>query len=258
MLALPARWIAALAAALLIAPACGGDDEIVDDGDPGPIDSGPDAAVDAEDLCPGALTFEALAANLETGSAEFEVMVTELADPANVESSAPNGRVVLCLPDDADSEVRAEKTDYLTRVDAVPTEVTNALVAAIQPYPLFVISQAAAEALYTDLGTAFDAGDAQLVVSVLEYPGGTPLTGATVAIDKTPGAGPFARDDGGGFAAGDEIAGGGLILFGNVPPAGGDVAITVTPPDGFDGSCSGPTTLNITAGELSGALFACQ
>ena len=251
--------MAALAAALLIAPACGGDDEIVDDGDPGPIDSGPpDAGVDAENLCPGALTFEALAANLETGSAEFEVMVTEVADPGNVESSAPNGRVVICLPDDADSELRAEKADYLTRVDAVPTEVTTALAGAGQPYPLYVIGEAAADALYTDLEATFDAGDAHLVISVLEYPGGTPLTGATVAIDKTPGAGPFARDDGGGFAAGDEIAGGGLILFGNVPPAGGDVEITVTPPDGFDGTCSGPTTLNITAGEQSGALFACQ
>ena len=261
MLASPVRLTAALWAALLLlhAPACG-DDEVGDDGDRPAIDSGlPDAAaIDAENLCPGALTFEALAANLESGDAEFDVELTEVADPGNSTSSAPNGRAVLCLPDGADSEVRAEKTDYLARVDAVPNEITSALQAAVQPYPLFVIAQAAAEALYTDLGGAFDAGDAHVVVSVLEYPDGTPLTGATVAIDKTPGAGPFARDASGGFAAGDEIAGGGLVLFGNVPPAGGEVGITVTPPDGFDGSCSGPTTLPLTAGELSGALFACQ
>lgn len=260
MLASPVRLIAAIAAAVLtIAPACGGDDEIVDDGDPGPIDSGPpDAGIDAENLCPGDLTFQAFAGNLETGSAEFEVELTEVADPGNFATSAPNGRIVLCLPGDADSEVRAEKTDYLPRVDALPTAVTSAVAGSPEPYPLFVIGQAAAEALYTDLGTTFDAGDAQVIVSVVEYPDGTPLTGATVDIDKTPGGGPFARDDGGGFAEGDAIAAGGLILFANVPLAGGDVVITVTPPDGFRGTCSGPTTLTLEAGEISGALFACQ
>ena len=240
----------------MIAPACG-DDEVADDGVP-PIDSGiPDAGVDAENLCPGAITFEAFAGNLESGSAEFEVEVTEVADPGNSASSAPNGRVVLCLPQDTDSEIRAEKTDYLTRVDAVTTGVFTILTGAGQPYPLFVIAQAAAETLYTDLGTTFMAGDAQVVVSVLEYPAGTPLTGATVEIDKAD-TGTFTRDGVGGFADGNAVAGGGLVLFANVPLAGGDLEITVTPPDGFRGTCTGPATLGLTAGEMSGALFACQ
>lgn len=260
MFASPDRLIAALGAALLLlhAPACG-DDEVTDDGDLPRIDSGlPDAGgPDAENLCPGAATFEGLAANLESGDPEFEVEVTEVADPGNSATSAPNGRVVLCLPDGADSEIRAEKTDYLARVDAVPAAALAIAGDAGQPYPLFVIAETAADTLYTDLGTSLMAGDAQVVVSVLEYPAGTPLTGATVEIDKAD-TGTFTRDDAGGFADGNAIAGGGLVLFANVPPAGGDVGVTVTPPDGFRGTCTGPASLSLGAGEMSGALFACQ
>lgn len=260
MLASPSWLRAALAAAALLATAaCGGDDEIVGDGDVAPIDAGiPDAGIDAENLCPGKLTFEAFAANLEAGTAEFDVQVSEVGNPTNVETSAPNGRVVICLPADADSQLSAEKTDYLTRVDPVASAIVSQFSPSSKPYPLFVITQAAAEALYTDLGATFDGGDGQVVVSVLEMPDATPLTGATVDIDKTAGDGPYVRDAAGAFTAGDTITSGGLVLFGNVPLAGGDVAVTVTPPDGFSGTCTGPATLALTAGQMSGAVFACQ
>jgi hypothetical protein len=258
MLAWPAWLVAALGAAALVTTACGGDDEIVGDGDVAPIDAAiPDGSFDAENLCPGAVTFEAFAAGLESGTAEFDVAVTEVGNPTNTETSAPNGRVVICLPD-ADSSLSAEKTDYLTRVDAVPAAVAAQFSPSTIAYPLYVITQAAAETLYTDLGSTFDAGDGQVVVSVLEMPAGTPLTGAVVDIDKSPGGGPFTRDANGDFTASDEIAGGGLILFANVATAGGDLVVTVTPPDGFSGTCTGPATLALTAGQLSGALFACQ
>lgn len=257
MLASPALRLAALAAAVLFSTACG-DDEVDDDGDLPRIDSGVhDAApFDAENLCPGAVTFEAFAGNLESGAAEFEVELAEVGDPGNSASSAPNGRIVLCLPD-ADGAVRAEKTDYLARVDALPSAVAGHFSQEGTPYPLLVISEAAADTLYSDLGTTLMAGDAQVVVSVLEVPAGTPLTGATVEIDKAD-TGQFARDASGDFTAGNQVAAGGLVLFANVPIAGGDVEVTVTPPDGFRGSCTGPTTLSLSAGEMSGALFACQ
>lgn len=257
MLASPALRLAALAAAVLLSTACG-DDEVDDDGDLPRIDSGvPDAApFDAENLCPGAVTFEAFAGNLESGAAEFEVELAEVGDPGNSASSAPNGRIVLCLPD-ADGAVRAEKADYLSRVDALPAEVAAHFNPEGIAYPLFVITEAAADTLYTDLGTTLMAGDAQVVVSVLEVPAGTPLAGATVEIDKAD-TGQFVRDDSGDFTAGNQVTGGGLVLFANVPIAGGDVEVTVTPPGGFRGSCTGPTTLSLSAGEMSGALFACQ
>jgi hypothetical protein len=84
MLAFPARLIAALGAALpLRAPACGDDEVDDDDGDRPTIDGGiPDAApIDAENLCPGAVTFQAFAGDLESGDATFEVEVSEVADP---------------------------------------------------------------------------------------------------------------------------------------------------------------------------------
>lgn len=256
MRASPPCLAAALAAAALLAAGCG-DDEIVTDGE-SPIDAGPpDAGVDAENLCPGALTFEAFAEHLKAGTAEFDVAVSEVANPSNVKTSAPNGRVVLCLPADADSELRAEKADYLSRVDRVPRAVAALFSPDTIPYPLFVISQADFAGLAADLAFDVDASAAQVVVSVIAADGGAPLIGATVAIDKA-NDGAVTRDKGGEFTAGDQIAVGGLVLFPNVPLAGGDVEITVTPPDSFRGTCSGPATLGLTAGEMSGALFACQ
>jgi hypothetical protein len=256
MRASPLCLVAALGAAALVAAGCG-DDEIVNDGE-SPIDAGPpDGGADAENLCPGALTFEAWARNLVTGLNEFDVAVSEVADPSNTTTSAPNGRVVICLPDGADSELRAEKTDYLSRVDRVPGAVAALFSPDTIAYPLFVTSQADFEGLAADLAFDVDPGAAQVVVSVVLAADGAPLIGATVAIDKA-SDGAATRDEGGAFTAGDQIAAGDLVLFPNVPLAGGDVEITVTPPDGFRGTCSGPATLGLTAGEMSGALFACQ
>jgi hypothetical protein len=241
----------AFAAALAFAVACGGDDEIDPDFDSSVSDAEP---IDGEDLCPGAFTFEALAGDLESDAAVNAVEVVEVGDEGNATTSAPNGRVVLCLPSGVDSAIRAEKADFLTREDAISIEAATAAAEAGQPYPLHVIGGAEIEALFTDLALTYDPDDAQVVVSVLSYPDGTALEGATVAIDKASDAA-LARDGSGGFAAGDEIAAGGLMLFANVPIAGGDVEITVTPPAG---TCSGPATIPLLAGGMSGALFACQ
>src|SRR5687767_8539285 len=108
MLASLARIPAALAAALVGIVACGDDDSSA-------IDAGlPDAAVaDADDRCPGELVFEAFAGDLETDAAVFAVELAEVGDEENAATSAPNGRVVLCLPAGGDAELRAEKEEYL-------------------------------------------------------------------------------------------------------------------------------------------------
>jgi len=247
--------------------ACG-DDEAVPDGGGGAPDASADAGSDAgpidtgEDLCPGLLTFEALVADAASGVAAFEVAVAEVGGPAST-TSAPNGRAQLCLPVGADSQVRSTRDDHLARLDTLWTDAIETINGAVQPYPLDVLETAAADALLTDLTLTRDEEASLLLVSVVAYPDGEPLVGATVAIDKA-SDGAFARDAVGAFVASakGEVAVGRVLLFANTALGGvgeaGRVAITVTPPDSFDGTCVGPPTVELEAGGLSGALYACQ
>ena len=238
---------AALAALLLAG--CGGDDDPIADAAP--------PAPDREDLCPGRLTLEALVTDLETDAPVFDVALTEVGDEGNSATSAPNGRAILCLPAGEDSEIRATHADRLGRLDRVDADAAAIWYDASQPYPLHVVTPSAADALLGDLGLSRDEEAAQVIVTVLEYPGGTPLAGATVAIDRDH-EGAFARDDAGGFAAGDEIAAGGLVLFANTATTGGTVSATVTPPDGYAGTCTGPSAAPLEGGAVTGLHVACH
>ena len=236
--------------------ACG-DDEAVPDGGGG----APDASADAgEDLCPGQLGFEALVADAIDGEAAFDIAVAEVGGAA-MTTSAPNGRAQLCLPAGADSQMRSTADTYLARLDSLSADAIEVINGAIQPYPLDVLETAAADALLTDLVLTRDEEASLLLVSVVAYPDGEPLVGATVAIDVA-SDGSFARDAAGAFAAASEVGDGRVLLFANAALSGGGeegrAAITVTPPDGFDGTCVGPPTVELEAGGLSGALFACQ
>lgn len=248
-------WAPALALVVSGLVCSCGDDEVAGD-------AGVDASMgpDAEDLCPGQLTFEALVADAVSGEAAFEVLVEEVGGSAMV-MSAPNGRAPLCLPDDRDSRLSSSKTGYLTRLDTVSREAVVAGNAAAQPYPLEVLTVESADALMDGLGVARDEAAALLLVSVHSYPGGEALEGAEVAIDAD-NDGVLARDADGGFDEGGEIAAGGTVLFANVATTGGDeegrAAITINPPRSFSGTCVGPPSVELVAGGVSGAFFACQ
>ena len=238
---------AALAAVLLAG--CGGDDDPIADAAP--------PAPDREDLCPGRLTLEALVADLVTGAAVFDVSLTEVGNEGNAATSAPNGRAILCLPAGEDSEVRATHPERLDRLDRVDADAAAIWYGASQPYPLHVVTPAAADALLGEHGLTRDEDAAQVIVTVLEYPGGTPLSGATVAIDRAH-EGALSRDEEGGFAASDEIGAGGLVLFANAVTTGGAVTATVTPPDGYAGTCTGPSAAPLEAGAVTGLHIACH
>ena len=242
-----------------------GDDEAVPDGGGGALDASADAGSDAapdagEDLCPGQLAFEALVADAIGGEAAFDIAVAEVDGPTST-TSAPNGRAQLCLPAGADSRVRSTADTYLARLDSLSAEAIDIINGAVQSYPLDVLETAAADALLTDLTLTRDQEASLLLVSVVAYPDGEPLVGATVAIDKA-SDGSFARDAAGAFAAAAEVGEGRVILFANTALGGdgeaGRATVTVTPPGGFDGTCVGPPTVELEAGGLSGALFACQ
>jgi len=252
--------------------ACGGGDDDDDDGgssaDAGPgstVDAGADAgAADAgEELCPGQLTFEALVADAESSEPVFEVELAEVG-ASNQAASAPNGRAVLCHPAGADTQVRSTRKSYLDRLDTLAADAVAAAAAAAQPYPLDVMDAVAADTLLAALGPERDGADSLLLVSVVSYPDGQPLVGASVSIDVVDNDGAFARDASGDFASSSrsEIGDGRVLMFANVALAGGSeegrASITVTPPEEYEGACVGPSSVELVAGGLSGALFACR
>ena len=243
-----------------VVTACGDGESVPDggapDGAPGP---------DAEDLCPGQISFEALVADARSGEPTFEVTVAEAGGSAST-TSAPNGRADLCLQS-GDSTLRSSKADYLDRLDTLSNEALAIAVAAVQPYPLDVLGQDAADSLLDILGPGRDPAATLLLVSVVSFPDGAPLVGARVSLeDGVDPDGVFARDATGEFvqvALGDEaVADGRILMFSNVPLNGGEedgrVALTVTPPAAFSGTCVGPPSVELQADGLSGAFFACQ
>lgn len=263
----PARTAALsliLIASAAAAAGCSSDDEAVPDAGVAPVDASADGAPDGEDLCPGKLSFEAFVNDLVTGDATFDVTVTEDATPENTTSSAPNGRADLCLPTGTDSLVRAELDGDIPRLDLISADAFEIYHGADQPYPLQMVSEADLDTVLTGLGVTRDDAAAQVVVTVLEYPGATPLTGATVELGKgAEQAG--ARDSGGQFAVADSpaaVENGGLVLFANTQLTGSgqpdQTTVTVTPPGTFSGTCVGPATAPLEAGHITGVLFACH
>lgn len=263
MLSTRARAFALALLAGSVVPACG-DDEVLPDGGGQPDASVADASeIDSgDDLCPGELTLEAIVADTESGEAVFAAAVAE-DGAANQTTSAPNGRAVLCLPDGAASRVSTTLDDYLDRTDTLSADAVERSLGTAQPYPIDLLSTVAADDLLIGLGLTRDESASLLLVSVVSYPDGQPLDGAVVSIDKD-SEGAFARDGTGQFAASPdrEIGAGRLLLFANVAATGagqdGQVAITVTPPGGFGGSCVGPPAVDLAIGGVSGAFFACQ
>jgi hypothetical protein len=259
--------------AFALLAACGGDDDggsPADAGGGGLSDAGVDAgsgdagAADAgDDLCPGELTFEALVADAESSMPVIDVEVAQVGG-SNLTASAPNGRAVLCLPAGSDAQVRSTRELYLDRLDTLSADALAAAAAASQPYPLDVMDAVAADTLLAALGPERDGNDSLLLVSVVTYPDGQPLVGASVSIDVVDNDGAFARDASGDFAAspGAEVEDGRVLMFANVALTGGGqegrAAITVTPPEKYDGTCVGPASVELVAGGLAGALFACQ
>jgi hypothetical protein len=235
---------AVLVSLVALLAACGGDD----DGGSS-ADAGGGGAADA-------------AAGVDAGAADAGD--EDLCRGSNLTASAPNGRAVLCLPAGGDAQVRSTRDAYLDRLDTLAGDAVEAAAAAAQPYPLDVMDAVAADTLLAALGPERDGNDSLLLVSVVTYPDGQPLVGASVSIDVVDNDGAFARDAKGAFAAspGAAIEDGRVLMFANVALTGGAedgrAAITVTTPDDYDGTCVGPASVELVAGGVAGALFACQ
>lgn len=230
-------WLAL--GALVLAGCGGGDDSPAGDGGP-----------DAENLCPGQITFEAGVRDLASLANLASVQVADVDDAGAQASSAPNGRAVLCLDDDQ-GELLATRADLLSRRDTLAGGVAQGLRQSLIPYPYELISGEDLDSLYDGLSVTRSDTATQVIVAAVSLATGEPVL-ATVSLDVDHD-GSFARSDAGLFSAGDEVGTGGAVVFANVP--GSSVAIEVTPPSG---ACTGPGELALEPGGLAGAVFACD
>lgn len=263
----------ALALAVVLAAslaACSGNNATPADSGGHPDAGTPDAMVIVPDagFCPGKFTYQVGVLGWKTMLGVVGSTVTEVGNPSNATTAAPNGRAILCLPANADSTVEIAHPDadpknnipaYITRLNAVSiaSETIRAMYAPAAVGRL--ITPADADDLFTNqLMLTRDPSKAQVLVDVRSYPANKGLTGATVSLGSTSSDGAFAEDASGNYQSGDSVGGGSRVLFANVDPSGGSVPVTVTAPSGFGGSCVGPTSIPVVAGELSYALFACQ
>ncbi|MCB9562324.1 MAG: hypothetical protein H6709_08255 [Kofleriaceae bacterium] len=249
------RWIAIATAVAggLGAAGCGDDGPAAPDA--ATIDGAvPDVMVDADPRpCGADLYFTGGYEDWDSTSQSFlgvfGATVTEVADPGNTATTAPNGRSVLCLPATGTSQVTYVQQD----APYLPARFTVDADAYRVPYTMKGLKTARIASQFTDLGAAYDDTTTLVLIEVRHAPDGAQLDDVTVAIEGA-GAG-FHRDVDNVFQAGATTAGGAYLLFPNVPPGDGDLTVTVT---ATGVTCHAPATIAAVAGELAVTTVACE
>lgn len=207
--------------------------------------------------CPGQLAYQAEVLDWVTGQGIFEATATEVGNEGNTATSAPNGRVQLCLPLGM-SDVRIEADGYLPRTHRVYDEPWQLRADANIPAPALLITPEDANELYLNLTTAaFDPNASHALVDVRYYASGEPVVGATVGLGTEDPSLAYARGEDGSFAPGNVVSGGGVVLFANVPNEG-EVGIGLSIEGGYVGQCDAAGTMPLIAGEFTYTLIACQ
>jgi hypothetical protein len=226
-------------------------------------DGGPDGLIDAGGPCPGQTFFTGDYVDWDSSESSFlgifEAEVYDMANPATVELTAPNGRAELCVPAAGDRQISFVHDDYMPMVFTMDQAAADA-----GPFSARGLTAAQATALYTELAMAPNPDTALVVVEVLHFPGGTPVIGATVALGNAHD-GAYARDSGGAWVSGATTTDGAQVLFGNVTGATavdgdggtyGTTTVSVIPPGGT--TCVAPATLAIGKGEMASTTIACD
>jgi hypothetical protein len=182
------------------------------------------------------------------GVAEFTL--TQVADPQNTATAAPNGRGTLCLPGTAaTSFVDFTHPNYLDLRYSVWPEAARR-----GPFEMKGLTAARADAL----GFAPEPGAAVVLVAVRTYNSdlvpGDPTAGARVTLGN-PHTGAFVDDGTGTYQSGDTVAAGAYVLFRDVAVGAGQTDVVVTAPAGV--TCVGPAVLDLVPGAIAAATFAC-
>lgn len=251
-------WLAAIAA--LFATACSDDDPVAVDATP-MFDAPPaidavsiDAAPpDAAPPCPGEVFFTGAYEDWDSTDMDFlgifDATYTELGNKSNTASTAPNGRVEMCIAADTDAMFTIAHATYLDAVLSMDAEAN-----VIGGFAINGMTPARADQLFTQISLTRDTNDAQVIVALRMYPEDVPLIGAQVSIAGT-NDGAFVVDGSGDYVSGDTTTDGSFVLFANTQIGAGTTTVTVTPPNGV--TCVGVGTMGLNAGELAFAPFAC-
>jgi hypothetical protein len=237
---------------------CGPDDSPASDAAPrdAALDAAADGAVDAGacgDLALFTGSYVDWDGNSEAPTNTIDTLVSEAGSQRSVRITAPNGRVVLCVPDGAPSVVTFTHPDY------VSLRYTFDPAAAGTAFDIRGLTPARADELFTTLGVTRDLAVAQVIVAVRREAAspegvGAAVTGARVSLGNA-SAGSFTAASDGTYGAGDTLAGDAFVLFTNTELGGGTTAVTVTPPAGV--TCVGPDSIAVAAGEIAVTTFAC-
>jgi hypothetical protein len=179
---------------------------------------------------------------LASTGAPATVTLTEVGNPSNTASVAPNGRAILCLQTDG-GQVRFESSAHRTRIEVVSFAAYEAFRTAemAESYRVYLLDQADLDGL-----AAGDANPANGQV-FLDVRGDNSIP---VAIDGTADA-PLIGAAPGSFTAGSTTTDTEtVVVFRNATPATSvDLDISAL--------CSPPTAIPVVAGTVTGALLSC-
>jgi hypothetical protein len=221
-------------------------------------DAGADAMVDAGgpdafDPCPGKTSFQVGVVDWSSNMNLPGISVQE-GDGANVVTSAPNGRVVLCIENSGPVTIRFSGTGYLDRVHSTTAEIAAEQFESTTAPSFRLLSAAQADTLYTGASNTRDTADTTVIAMVRKRPEGTELAGATVSLGAaneggyTPNAGDVDLLDSGATSVAS-----GRVLFLNTDVATGMSSFDVTGQTG----CLGPPDVALEADAVSSVAIVC-
>lgn len=250
------RFLLLFSLSVAMTPACGDDgpsavtDAATVDADGTIADAGPP---DAFDPCPGKTTLQVRVADWGTDENIFEVVVQE-GTTANMTTSAPNGRVVLCIAQTGPVTLHLSHDNYLDRIHTTTGEIAAAQFAAGTGPTLRLLSTAQEATLYASAGVERSVTASTTIAMVRTRPSGDDAAGAAVVIGAahegafTPGG------DVDSLVAGAATTAGGRVLFLNTAT---DPATSTLQVSGLN-NCVLPATMSLAPGGVSSASIVCD
>ncbi len=257
------RLVQALAIAVLSVAACGDDsggtnpDSALPVPDAATPDSNAfDAPIDAFVPCFGQALFTGEYVDWDSTPMSFlgipDATATEVGNPGNTATTAPNGRVILCLTPNADADVTFTQASYLPMTFSAHADI----IPLGMGYSTKGLTPARATSLAAELSVASFTGT-QVLVELKEFAAETPTSGVTVDLAGNTYEKAFALNDSGQWIESTTSGAAGYVLFTNVVDDGdGSAALTVTPGGGV--TCTARSTVTLVDGGIAATSVHCQ
>jgi len=246
----------------LLLGACGDDGHDTADASTSAIDADTtpdsalgDAPVDAFVPCFGKQLFTGEYVDWDSTPMDFhgvpDATAVEVSNASNTATTAPNGRLILCLDNGVNADVEFTQTSYWPLMFSSHAQVTT----LGNGYSTKGLTPARATQLASDLGVGTLSGT-QVLIEVRNMKTEAPVSGVTVALTGDIVGGAFAMDASRQWSAGNVTIGGGYVLFTNVADAGGTVSLSVTPSGGE--TCTARASVTLEDGGIAATSVHCE